>query len=65
MPLFRYVGPHDEVEVAHRGALFGPVAQGDTIDLPDDVAAGLAGQDTWEPVNAAKKAAPKKDEVEP
>lgn len=65
MQKFRYVGVFDEVEVAHLGALYGPVAQGDTIDLPDDVAAGLAGQDVWEPVTAAKKAAAKKDEVEP
>ena len=43
----KYVGPYDEVEVASLGRSW-PVAQGETIELPDDVAATLAGQDSFE-----------------
>jgi len=41
-----YEGPHDEVEVVNLGRSWLAV-KGEPIDLPDDVAAGLDGQDGW------------------
>ena len=53
MPQFKYVGPYEEVEVPALGAF---VKQGETVlVLDEDVAAGLVGQSTWEPVKTAKK----------
>jgi hypothetical protein len=43
----KYVGPYDEVEVASLGRTW-PVKQGETIELPDDVAASLEGQSSFE-----------------
>ena len=39
-----YEGPHDEVEVASLGRTW-LVKNGEPVDLPDEVAAGLEGQD--------------------
>lgn len=66
MPKVRYVGPADEVEIAHGGQSWGPVKHGDTIEVPDGpVYEGLVVQESnWEPVTDGRKAATKKDEVE-
>lgn len=53
MPKFRYVGD-DEREVP---ALRLVVKPGDTFEVDDDAAKGLAGQSLYEPVDAAKAAA--------
>jgi hypothetical protein len=50
---FKYVGPYEEVEVPALGAF---VKQGETVVVEDeDIAAGLEGQDVWQPVKTAKK----------
>lgn len=58
-----YTGPHDEVELVNLGRSW-TVAQGDTIDLPDDVAASLEGRADWElsaTKNPGRKATTQKD----
>lgn len=45
MPLMRYVGPHDAVDV---GVV--TVKRGETVDLPEDL---LEQTDNWQPVKAA------------
>lgn len=61
MPSFKYVGPYEEVEVNHIGL----VKQGETVDVQDeDVAAGLKGQEIWEPVRAKKTAAKADDSTD-
>jgi hypothetical protein len=39
-----YTGPEPEVEIARAGASW-TVKQGESVDLPDEVAAGLDGQE--------------------
>lgn len=58
-----YEGPHDEVEVASLGRTW-TVKNGEPVDLPDEVAAGLAGQDAWTisaPKTTGRKATTTKD----
>ncbi len=58
-----YEGPHDEVEVVSLGRSW-IVKQGESVDLPDDVAAGLTGQDGWTvtaPKTTGRKATTTKD----
>ena len=58
-----YEGPHDEVEVVSLGRSW-IVKQGESVDLPDDVAAGLNGQDGWTvtaPKTTGRKATTTKD----
>ena len=58
-----YEGPHDEVEVVNLGRSW-IVKQGESVDLPDDVAAGLNGQDGWTvtaPKTPGRKATTTKD----
>ncbi len=58
-----YEGPHDEVEVVNLGRSW-IVKQGESVDLPDDVAAGLNGQDGWTvtaPKTTGRKATTTKD----
>lgn len=61
MPRFKYVGPFDEVDVAGQS-----VARGVVAEFAADVAAGLEGQESWEPIpdeqpeKTTKKAAPKR-----
>jgi hypothetical protein len=60
-----YTGPHDEVELVNLGRSW-TVAQGDEIDLPDDVAASLEGRDDWElsaSKNPGQKAKTNKDVI--
>ena len=58
MKKFRYVGPSAlPVEIPAAGAVTDDKGE---VEVPDDVAAGMAGQDIWEPV-AAPKTAPKKE----
>lgn len=59
----KYVGPHDAVEIASMGRSW-PVAQGETVELPDDVAAGLVDQEAFEAVTTGRKATTTKDEGE-
>lgn len=65
MPKIKYVGVHDEVEIADIGAV---CKQGGTVDVPaelagkpptkDDPGEGLLAQpDNWQPVTSGKKAA--------
>jgi hypothetical protein len=58
-----YTGPYDEVELVNLGRSW-TVAQGDEIDLPDDVAASLEGRADWElsaNKNTGRKATTQKD----
>lgn len=60
MPRFKYIGPFDEVDVAGQS-----VARGVVAEFAADVAAGLEGQESWEPIpdepeKTTKKAAPKR-----
>lgn len=58
-----YQGPEPEIEVVHLGRSW-LVTSGETVDLPDEVAAGLAGQDAWtvsEPKTPGRKATTTKD----
>ena len=60
-----YTGPHEEVELVNLGRSW-TVAQGDEIDLPDDVAASLEGRDDWElsaTKNTGRQATNTKDEI--
>ena len=52
----KYVGPIDEVDVALPDGTHQRVAQGDTIDVPAELAEGFVGE-AWE------KAGGKKEEV--
>jgi hypothetical protein len=60
---FKYVGPHDEVDIPALGVV---VAQGRTVQVPTDLVEGFEGQAVWEHIpdrsrsRAAKKAAAKK-----
>lgn len=59
-----YTGPYDEVELVNLGRSW-TVANGDTIDLPDDVAASLEGREDWElsaTKNTGRKATNTKDD---
>lgn len=54
MKQFKYIGPHDVVEVDGVGT----VTRGDVVDVDGELAAGLEQQpDNWQPTKAAKKAA--------
>jgi hypothetical protein len=47
---FKYVGPYEEVDCP---ALNRTIKQGEVVEVEDEaIAAGLVGQDTWEPVRA-------------
>lgn len=53
----RYIGIFDEVVVTRPGGVTQRVAQGETIDVPEDLADSLCDQtDNWEPVAASKTA---------
>lgn len=59
-----YNGPEPEIEIARAGASW-TVKQGESIDVPDEVAAGLAGQDDFEvtaPKTTGRKATTEKDD---
>lgn len=59
-----YSGPEPEIEIARAGASW-TVKQGESIDVPDEVAAGLAGQDAFEvtaPKTTGRKATTEKDD---
>jgi hypothetical protein len=47
-----YSGPEPEIEIARAGMSW-TVKQGESVDLPDEVAAGLDGQDAFD-VTATK-----------
>jgi hypothetical protein len=58
-----YTGQDDEREVVSLGRTW-LVKNGETVDLPDDVAAGLDGQDGWTvtaPKTPGRKATTTKD----
>ena len=58
-----YDGPYDEVQVAKAGQEW-LVKKGESVDLPDDVAAGLEGQEAWTvtaPKTPGRKATTNKD----
>jgi hypothetical protein len=60
----KYLGPFDEVELVNLGRAW-TFAQGDSVDLPDDVAATLEGRDDFElsaPKNPGRKATNTKDQ---
>jgi hypothetical protein len=59
----KYVGPHDAVEIASGGQVW-LAENGETVEVPDDVAAGLVGQETFEQVTTGRKATTTKDEGE-
>lgn len=55
-----YIGPFDEVEIERAPRLWTAVRNGETIEVPDDLAASLLDQtDNW--TAAAKAPAPKKE----
>jgi len=59
-----YEGPHEELEVVHLGRSW-IVKNGEPVNLPDEVAAGLEGQDGWTltaPKNNGRKATTTKDD---
>lgn len=59
-----YNGPEPEIEIARAGASW-TVKQGESIDVPDEVAVGLAGQDAFEvtaPKTTGRKATTEKDD---
>lgn len=64
MRKFKYVGPHDAVEIPGVGT----VEHGHQIEVESDVADGLDGQEDWEHIpdpqrsKAAKKAAATREE---
>ena len=60
-----YTGPEPEVEIARAGVSW-TVKQGETVDVPDEVAAGLADQDAFDvpaPKTTGRKATTNKDEI--
>ena len=59
-----YTGPEAEVEIARAGASW-TVKQGEAVDLPDDVATGLVGQEHFDvtaPKTTGRKATTEKDD---
>lgn len=61
MKKVRYVGPLERVVVPDRDTgLEYEAGPGETVELPDELAAGLLEQDVWEA--AATKAAAKSEE---
>ena len=61
MSLIRYVGAHDEVTITVAGHDI-DVANGATVDVPNEVAAGFLEQpDNWQPVATKAKGDNTKD----
>jgi len=59
-----YNGPEPEIEIARAGASW-TVKQGESVDLPDEVAAGLDGQEHFRvtaPKTTGRKATTDKDD---
>lgn len=59
-----YDGNYDEVEIARAGQSW-PVRRGETVDIPDEVALGLVGQDGFTvkiPKTTGRKATTEKDD---
>lgn len=53
MKKIRYVGPHDEVEIAATGQF---VQRGHQVEIEDDdLAKSLLDQSVWEPVTKTKE----------
>jgi hypothetical protein len=60
-----YSGPEPEIEIARAGMSW-TVKQGESVDLPDDVATGLVGQDAFDvtaPKTTGQKAKTNKDVI--
>ena len=60
-----YSGPSPEIEIARAGMSW-TVKQGEAVDLPDDVAAGLVGQEQFDvtaPKTTGRTATTDKDEI--
>jgi len=60
-----YTGPEPEIEIARAGTSW-TVKQGESVDLPDEVAAGLDGQEHFSvtaPKTTGQKAKTNKDEI--
>jgi hypothetical protein len=55
---YRYIGPHDELNVNGVGV----VAQGKELEVPDDLASEFDARDDFEAVKPAKKAASGRDD---
>jgi hypothetical protein len=56
MALKRYIGPADAVEVRLMGEPYGLVEHGETLVVPDDLAAALAWPEShWEDVKPASR----------
>jgi hypothetical protein len=54
--LVRYLGPFDAVTLEPGATAPVTVPRGDTVDLPDDLAAALCEQECWEAVKPPKSA---------
>jgi membrane-bound ClpP family serine protease len=66
MRTVKYVGPAEAVEIQWGAVSIGPVAHGETVEVPDEAFDGLVIQESnWQAVEPTKKAAAKKDEVQP
>ena len=62
MKKLKYVGPLERVVVPDRdtGAEY-EASPGETVEVPDELAAGLLEQDVWEPAAGGKAAAVKSE----
>ena len=59
-----YNGPEPEIEIVRAGTSW-TVKQGESVDVPDEVAAGLADQDGFDvtaPKTTGRKATTEKDD---